>query len=195
MKLYESYFMSDKILIHKPDLLRSSKVFIIGLSGSGKTTMGKNLANKYHRKYINLDDWFWNIAEKQTGKKLDELIRSKEYNGDKIILEMENRLKSYKGNDIFDGVEIMRFNRDFILSNPIIMMGTSVLISTYRAVMREKYKDPWDENASLFEIIKNKYHDQKVFIEEVQKMRKDILNKNEYIEVKDKEEIDLKGGS
>ena len=210
MKLYEQYLLSDKIIIHKPNLLSKSKIFIVGLSGSGKTTLGEYLAKKYNREFIKLDDWFWEIAEGITGSTrqelLDELIifrnnrkkgnvteeqlNKRKFNAQEINKLLEKRLRSYKGNAIFDGVQTLWYNRDWILSHPIIMMGTSVFTSSLRAMLRNR-KEEWSKEWSWLDIIYDVYHNQNKFIDAVKKMRDDIVFRNDYIMVDSKEDIKL----
>ncbi len=49
------------------------KIFLLGFMGSGKTTLGKKLANQIHQKFIDLDA----EIEKQTKKSITELFENK----------------------------------------------------------------------------------------------------------------------
>lgn len=53
---------------------RSKNIVLIGLSGCGKTTIGKLLAEKLERKFIDIDD----LIEKQEGCTINELFRQGE---------------------------------------------------------------------------------------------------------------------
>jgi shikimate kinase len=75
------------------------KIFLIGMSGSGKTTIGKRLANELHTDFVDLD---WEI-EKREGKSVKEIF-------------------SQRGEDHFRQIEaeVLRFwisvPQDFVMS-------------------------------------------------------------------------------
>lgn len=192
MKLYEQYILSDKILIHKPESLHNSKVFIVGLSGSGKSTLGEYLAEKYNRKLIKLDKLKVEVAKEiYKVKTTEDLIKiDKDIDWDLVHSEIVKRIKKDNSKSIYEGVYIMKYDRSFVLSNPIIMLRTSLLVSTYRALVRN-INSKWAVDWTKLAIIEDLYKNQKMFIHYVNQMRKAIIEKNNYITVDSKEDIKL----
>jgi len=189
--IQEGTIFSDKILVHNPELLHKSKIFVVGLSGSGKSTLGKYLAEEYNIEYIELDDWYWNIASDMTGKSFEELIRDKSFDTKSVNKEMEKRAKNYKGSVVFDGVHSMWMDRNLTLSNCVIMMGTSTLLSSYRAFMRNKDEE-WSKKMTIIQILKDVYYNQKQFIKNTKEMRDEILKRNNYKTIDSKEDLSVK---
>ena len=54
-------------------MTKSKKIFLLGFMGSGKSTIGKKLANQIHQKFIDLDE----EIEKHTQKSIAELFENK----------------------------------------------------------------------------------------------------------------------
>ncbi len=54
--------------------MENKSILLIGMPGSGKTTIGKILANKLHMQFIDMDD----TIKKMTGKTINELFEQGE---------------------------------------------------------------------------------------------------------------------
>lgn len=118
-----------------------NKLLIVGFSGSGKTTLAKKLAEKYHAKYISLDDFFFqNITLKKENPEKYELLRK----------EFENKHLFSNEKMIIEGVGILKRTDDKTLSLPIIVIGTSFLNSIVRGTIRN-LKNPLKEKSFLSE--------------------------------------------
>lgn len=60
------------------------RIFLIGFMGSGKTTVGKSMANKLQLKFIDLD----NYIEEITGKEISEIFEEK---GETVFRQIEKK--------------------------------------------------------------------------------------------------------
>lgn len=123
--IQEGYIFSDKTIsidLDKFESGESNKLFIIGLSGGGKTTLGKHLAKKYKAKYIDTDDILGDSDE----------IRIKEL---KVVLNNNKKM-------IIGGALIIKsYHRDYLpqkllMNTPVIILGKSILKSTLDAFIR-----------------------------------------------------------
>jgi len=120
----------------------NGKLFIAGLSGSGKTTIGKELATKFNAEYIQLDDVDLSFRN-EISKRLEKPKWDKRVN-DLVLEKMKNFIQSIikeKGRHILEGIHITFQNNRFFKDKPVIIIGTSLLLSTIRAYNRdvEKY--------------------------------------------------------
>ena len=120
----------------------NGKLFIVGLSGSGKTTIGKDLSNKFNSSYYNLDDIDRNYR-KEISERLNKPGYDKRVN-DLVLEKMKNFIKSImkeNGRHILEGIHITFQDNRFFKDKAVIIIGTSLLLSTIRAYNRdvEKY--------------------------------------------------------
>ena len=137
----------------------SNILLITGLSGSGKSTLAANLAKKYKCENFELDclDFYLGgYLSKEKAKKYEpalyDFIEKKNLKQDKNLSSNE-LYKEYikyiiswckKRKDtkyIIEGLQIYEVYEDgdsFITSNPIIIKGTSALISSIRAAKRNE---------------------------------------------------------
>jgi uridine kinase len=175
-----NYIFSDDNKIYNFDKWinkQNNILFIVGLSGSGKTQLGRKLAEKYNVEYIQLDD-----IDRQFRKKLnnDKIQWDKETN-QKVHDYLKQFLISFEKRAVIEGIHILYQDFELFKNKSLIIMSTSVLLSTIRAYNRnvEKYKD----RASRFEIFKDIYVNQKDFIHRLKKfeefMKKSSEGKNE----------------
>ena len=159
--LQEKYIISSKNYMHNFKDWKSGKadkIFIVGISGSGKSALGKKLAEGSKSKYISLDTLGWKIS-KEINKFLVIATPYKKYQ--KILFgRMEETLKKLKNRTVIEGVEVMRLNFKYVSSYPIIILNTSILKSTMRAYFRNRkeYNDP------VIDTIVDLYFNQSVFI-------------------------------
>ncbi len=65
-------------------MIPSSHIFLVGLSGSGKSTVGKILAGKLHRTFIDIDK----LIEKQSGRTINDIFQKQ---GESVFRMMESK--------------------------------------------------------------------------------------------------------
>lgn len=120
-----------------------SSLFLIGFSGSGKSSVGKKLANVLNYTFIDID----RIIEKKTGKSIDEIITQ---NGEiefrkieKKFLEKSLKTKTQTIISLGGGTPCYYDNMDFILkvSNNVFFINTSLDELTAR-LFKEKDSRP-----------------------------------------------------
>ncbi len=116
-------------------------LFVVGLSGSGKTTFAKKLSIDTNIKMVSLDGYLKKLLRGIYGQ-----FNSEEYhklvhdNGLKLILN-----DNPKGQVIFEGGQICWMNVEELCEHAIIVIGTSFLQSTWRAILRDFTKEHWEE--------------------------------------------------
>ena len=157
------YFDFDKFESGESNIL-----FVTGLTGSGKSTIGRSFASKYHAEYVELD--LMDPCSNLCSQSLDEIKKDK---SNKVIYEylsshksVYERLKSGKmrNDEIFlNNVKFISFVRSYAnkhkdtkfiveglqlyeyctfrktIIKPMVIKGTSVLTSFIRKVKREKW--------------------------------------------------------
>lgn len=158
----ESFAINEKDLYINFDKFESGKsniLLITGLSGSGKSTLAANLAKKYKCENFELDclDFYLGgYLSKEKAKKYEpalyDFIEKKNLKQDKNLSSNElykeyikyiiSWCKKHKDTKyIIEGLQIYEVYEDgdsFITSNPIIIKGTSALISSIRAAKRNE---------------------------------------------------------
>lgn len=109
------------------------KIYLIGMPGSGKTTIGKELAKKLNISFVDLDE----EIEKSAMMFVDEIF---EAYGEKYFRDLEsNCLKEFmEANDVIiscgGGIIVNKKNKDF-------MNGKIVLINTELEILAERVKN------------------------------------------------------
>ena len=104
-------------------LVNKSSIILIGMMGSGKTTVGKILADEINFKFIDSDD----LIEKQEDKSITDIFLSK---GEDYFRELEKNLISkfnHKHFVLATGGGLPVFNDNF---DKLINIGTIVYLKT-----------------------------------------------------------------
>ncbi|MFH1563907.1 MAG: shikimate kinase [Nitrospirota bacterium] len=83
-----------------------NNIILLGFMGSGKTTVGKLLAEKSHKDFVDLDDWIEKKAEMTINEIFDK-------NGEAYFRELEKKIVEKAGN---------------ILTNTVISTGGGVIL-------------------------------------------------------------------
>ena len=202
--LKESITFSNNDLYYNIDKFEngnSNVLLVTGLSGSGKSTMGKQLSNKYKAEYIELDllDTASNfVIEKNINaiksgepimyeflmknKKIFDKIIDKNVTDNEMLDIMEKYIryilfyaKKHKNKKfIIEGIQIFDCDAlsDTLINYPIIIKGTSSITSFIRKAKRDKWK--------MEDIIKNMPQNIKYIFNSEKKLNlfKNILNKS-----------------
>ena len=146
VKIQEGYLLSDKTISVNLDDFESgkkNKLLIVGVMGSGKTTIGEQLAKKMKVKWISIDSFWWILHQKYF-KGLDI---SKKESQDKVHEKVkETVVKFLKSNErlIIEGINIIEVyneqpkHRKLILNQSMIILGLSSLMAGIRAGIRNK---------------------------------------------------------
>ena len=93
-------------------------IYLIGMMGSGKSTVGKTLSEKMHKPFIDLDS----EIEKGTGKNISEIF---DIDGEEQFRKMETKqLKQYSQSIVAcgGGIVLKDENREFINENGIAIL-------------------------------------------------------------------------
>ena len=93
-------------------------IYLIGMMGSGKSTVGKTLSEKMHKPFVDLDS----EIEKVAGKSISEIF---DIDGDEQFRKIETKqLKQYSESFVAcgGGIVLNNANRQFINENGIAIL-------------------------------------------------------------------------
>ncbi|MFS8541092.1 MAG: shikimate kinase [Tissierellales bacterium] len=113
-----------------------SNIVLIGMSGAGKTTIGKYLAKKLNMTLVDTDD----IIVKKTGSTIDEIFNNR---GEKYFRELEKKVveevSKYDSAVITTGggVVLNRTNIDCLRNNGVIFLLQASVETLYNNLKRE----------------------------------------------------------
>ena len=96
-------------------------IYLIGMMGSGKSTVGKTLSEKMHKPFIDLDS----EIEKGTGKNISEIF---DIDGEEQFRKMETKqLKQYSESIVAcgGGIVLKDENRECINENGVTILLTA----------------------------------------------------------------------
>lgn len=146
--LFEGYILNDSNISIDLDMFESgecNKLIIIGLSGGGKTTLGKHLAEKYKCKFIEADSCFKTALGPEEKQRMihsttfDDATRriylGKMYhNCFKQMLESDER--AVIEGPLHQAYSAIPESRKLINQFSSIVLGTSALKSVYQRLIR-----------------------------------------------------------
>ena len=168
----ESFLISDKtISIDFSKFESGGRLFIVGMSGSGKTTVGRSLQKKYKSNICHLDGC-WNqfkssstaIPKPRKGENEDDMI-------DQGYDCMEEIIKDKKGCRIVEGINLVGppFDKywSLIMKEACIIMGKSAVKAAFDAAMRDRKM-----NRPFFETLKRQFKNNKDMIEKLDRFRR-----------------------
>ncbi|MDP1694103.1 MAG: AAA family ATPase [Candidatus Woesearchaeota archaeon] len=121
------------------------RIYIVGCSGSGKTSVAQELAGKLHIPRYDLDDMFW--KKKYTVKRDEQTCRS-----------MLQKIAK-KDQWIIEGVYDRWVDPAFKRATLVIWLDISPSVITYRLIRRylqrkkENKKEPWKDTATLIRYV------------------------------------------
>jgi adenylate kinase family enzyme len=158
--IQEGYILSDKTIsvdLHKFEEDTSSGLFILGIAGSGKTTIGKLLSDKYHVIVNSTDECIDIPSTSGYLKCVKKLVMN-----NSVILEgVGNAEIAVRNNQAWNK----------IMKSPCIFMGLSVVKSNYRSFMR-RYK----KNGKLKPFHQLHINNLLLFQKQLNKIRKARIN-------------------
>jgi len=139
-KLFENLFFSDDDQYHRFDDWINNKeniLIIIGIAGSGKTTLGQDLAIAHNAKYIQTDKHFLKyhkIFKNENGRRannneIDVFVP-------KIVYDIEHDIINNKEKSVWEGVWLLN-DIKFITKYSFIIKNTSQCKSLYRTIIRD----------------------------------------------------------
>lgn len=146
MKNYQ--LICEALFFNKQDTLYKVKewkqstnglLFITGYTGSGKSTLGKQLAKRYKAQYMELDDEIGQIVTKRREELRNKIKKQKIHFFEEIINNYFHSLfqKKFTKPTIIEGIQIFLFNNPSKFKpHSVIVIGTSTLTSFYRAYKR-----------------------------------------------------------
>ena len=137
--IQEGYITSDKTIsvnLHKFESGKKNKLLVMGVAGSGKTTIGEMLAKKYKVKWISIDSLWWRLEQKYFKGVDMSLQKYKDKLQDKFEKEVFKYLKSNE-RLIIEGINLMenKYRKD-IFKHSMIILGLSSLRAGIRAGLR-----------------------------------------------------------
>jgi len=132
--IQEGYLLSDKNIsvdLAKFESGESNKLLVVGLIGSGKTTLGKYLAKEYKAKSLHTDKCIsWSLDEHPPNEK-----QFKEY------MSCVKQMISSNTKSVVEGVGplgLFNMNQKDVLNHPMIIIGKSVTASSLQAILRNR---------------------------------------------------------
>jgi len=147
--LFEGYLLSDKTIVCDwKKFERSGVIFIVGLSASGKSTLGKLMSYHHRIGYVDLDDLDDEIINYHEEKlNVEELPDYYFYNEDgmkKFYETMNILVKDKIKRDkhlVIEGIGIAKMfeynlGKQILKNNSVIFLGTSMLRSALRGIPR-----------------------------------------------------------
>lgn len=143
--------------------MKAQNIFLIGLMGSGKTTIGKTLAKKIDKQFIDTDQFI----EQKSGVEVSIIF---EYEGESGFRDRETKLLSsltQKGNQIIStggGIILTKENRDLIAKNGIVFY-----LKTHPKVLSQRLKNdktrPLLKNMNIEEKLNSLYQERSILYE------------------------------
>mgnify|MGYP005635428323 CR=1 FL=1 len=148
--IQEGYILDDKSIsidLDKFENGESNKLIIVGLSGGGKTTLGKYLAEKYKCYYNELDNCCRESLTKEEldeyNKEMETAIRPKFFKifNDKCFKPalLSSKREVLEG-AIYQSYNLVPYTRPLMNKYPVIILGTSALKSSWNRIIRSSKK-------------------------------------------------------
>ena len=122
----------ETIILNYNKIKNSKFIFITGLPGSGKSTLGRELSKKYKLKYIELDLIEKELVDKYGLNKIKKLPEIEFWD-----LYYEYSINKYPNGSVIEGVQVLNFDFSLMKKYVIIAFKPNILKSSYRAIKRE----------------------------------------------------------
>lgn len=192
----EAYLIDSKQINYRVEEFKNQKekiLFVVGHSGSGKTTIANKMSETYNAEKIELDDIcvpghfsdenlkdyhpliYKFFTSNTIGKKYRYTNEHKFSVYEELIPEFIKFITSNIGNNrfIIEGIQLLLLNTNNKISNimkkhSVIIMGTS----TIKSALRKHRRDKKDIKSTILSII----YDERYFEKELNKLRKEFMN-------------------
>jgi len=145
--LQEGYLLSDKTISVNLDQFLSgqkNKLLIIGVMGSGKTTIGEKLAKQLKVKWYSLDSFWWRIKQKHfpNANRYNEMTEEDMRKMDKLFNDNVVRILNLKERCIVEGINLMDDPfRKIALKQAMIILGVSSVRAAMRGAKRNRARE------------------------------------------------------
>lgn len=156
-QLIQPYFFSKNDLVSNFHLWQEEIIpflFITGLAGSGKTTLGQQLALQYQCPLISLDKI--KCFEHPQHGLIDATQVNKYFFYNKLFEFIQCELKEYQSRCIIEGIQCLFFDEKVLFQYPLLLRRTSLFRSSWNATQRifrtKSYKyipQVWKDNFFL----------------------------------------------
>ena len=120
-------------------------LFLSGLSGGGKTTYGRVLAEQTGAKLRSLDNYFKGLLRSKYGQFSSEEYHRLVYGKGVRELLADNP----DGRIIIEGAQVCWMNPDDLKDHAVVVVGASFATSTWRAILRDFSKEHWEEYGTI----------------------------------------------
>lgn len=120
-------------------------LFLSGLSGGGKTTYARVLAEQTGAKLRSLDGYFKGLMRSKYGQFNSEEYPQLVYSHGVKELLADNP----DGQVIIEGAQVCWMNPDDLRDHAVMVVGTSFVTSTWRAILRDFSKEHWEEYGTI----------------------------------------------
>lgn len=141
------FFRSNKSIIYNFDKWLSGEkrlLFIIGLSGSGKSTMAKQVSLMNDAECLGLDRYIKKLIRTKTGQNNPDYEKEAFEQGVKLLVE-----DNPKGQLVIEGGQLLWFNPEDLKNEAVIIVRTSLVVSCWRACKRDFDKDHWEKYGTI----------------------------------------------
>lgn len=174
----EGYLKSDKTIsvnLHKFESKEKNILLIIGVTGSGKTTLAEVLSQKYKTKWNSTDQTWVRIAQKDF-KDVKQNTEIKDKINLRTSIETIKRIKNPE-RLIIEGIDLIDIykkpnNRKLILNQPMILIGLSSLRAGIRAGYRNMKREGGEGWKELYWMVKINMKDIQSYLTLI---RKDVI--------------------
>jgi len=171
-----SYIVSGKNKLYNFEEWKNNKqplLFIAGLSGAGKSTIGWKLSHKHNAHYIALD-----ILDNKFRYKMMKKLKKHDVNDPEIVdLSAHNMIQIFKGFEkikrktVIEGIQILFYgDKKYWKNKSVIILGASALLSSMRAFIRDRKR--YGDEETMVDTIKDLYLKQKNFIKHLKEFEK-----------------------
>lgn len=120
---------------------KNKTLYVLGLSGSGKTTMTNNLSKLLNIPVIHIDEIHHRVSKENGGGNAWKAKMNKQARRDLVWNEVQKQAQKYDHRVIIDGGPMILHKVPDLEKQSYIIPGTSVITSTFRMIKRTLSND------------------------------------------------------